>query len=100
MNGEIANGRTEIDVDDDDDDTGEFAASPDDTVVITEDVDDLDGDEDTSELNVDELMAKLDKDLSAEHKKEVRRRLEELEERRREERELDSTFNFNLDDDV
>ena len=96
MNSEIGNGRTEIDVDDDD----EFAASPDDTVVITEDVDDLDSNEDTSELNVEELMAKLDKDISAEHRKEVHRRLEELEERRREERELDSTFNFNLDDDL
>ena len=95
MNSEVENSKTEPD----DDDDSEFDASPDDTVVISEDVDDLDDSEDTADLNVDELMAKLDKDMSAEHKKEVRRRLEELEERRREQRELDSTYNFNLDDD-
>jgi hypothetical protein len=98
MNGEVGNGKTEIDIDDDVD----FAASPDDTVVITEDVDDLDSVDDISaEFNVEELVAKLDKDdLSREHRKAVRRRLEELEEQRRAERELDSTFNFNLDDEI
>lgn len=95
MNSEVEIDKTESD----DDDDSEFDASPDDTVVINEDVDDLDSSEDTADLNVDELMAKLDKDMSAEHKKEVRRRLEELEERRREQEELDSTYNFNLDDD-
>ncbi len=96
MNGEVANSKAETDVDDD----TEFAGA-DETVVITEDVDDLDDDsEDTANLAVDELMAKLDQDMSAAHKKEVRRRLEELEERRREQRELDSTFNFDLDDDL
>lgn len=98
MNGEVGNGKAESDVDDD----VEFAASPDDTVVITEDVDELDSDgDDSTELNVEELVAKLDKDDDdSRHKKEVRRRLEELEEERRAERELDSTFNFNLDDEL
>lgn len=96
MNSEVGNARTESEVDED----VEFAASPDDTVVITEDVDDLDAAESTAELNVEELVAKLDKDVSAAHKREIRRRLEELEERRREAEELDSTFNFNLDEEV
>lgn len=96
MNSEVGNAKTESDVDED----VEFAASPDDTVVITEDVDELDAAESTAELNVEELVAKLDKDASAAHKKEVRRRLEELEERRREAEELESTFNFNLDEEV
>ena len=96
MNSEVGNAKTETDVDED----VEFAASPDDTVVITEDVDELDAASDTAELNVDELVKKLDKDASAAHKKEVRRRLEELEERRREAEELESTFNFNLDEEV
>lgn len=97
MNSEVGNAKTESDVDDD----VEFAASPDDTVVITEDVDDLDAAIDTTaELNVDELVKKLDKDASADHKKEVRRRLEELEEQRREAEELESTYNFNLDEEV
>jgi hypothetical protein len=96
MNSEVGNAKTETDVDED----VEFAASPDDTVVITEDVDELDAASDTAELNVDELVKKLDKDASAAHKKEVRRRLEELEERRREAKELESTFNFNFDEEV
>lgn len=97
MNGEVGNGKSETDVDEVD---GEFAASPDDTVVITEDVDDLDdAGETTAELDVDALVAKIDKQSDA-HKKEVKRRLEELAERKREQLELDSTFNFNLDDDI
>lgn len=82
-------------------DEAEFDDSPEDTVVITEDVDDLDSSADTTtELNVDEIMSRLDKDMSAQRKKEIRRRLEELEEQRREARDLDSTFNFDLDDDI
>lgn len=104
MNAKGGNGKLKDvvdDVDDVEDDDTEFAASPDDTVVITEDVDDLDGDADISaELNVEELVAKLDSDVSAQRRKEIRRRLEELEEQRRAARELDSTFNFNLDDDI
>ena len=96
MNSEVGNARTESDVDED----VEFAASPDDTVVITEDVDELDAAESTAELNVEELVAMLDKDVSAAHKREIRRRLEELEEQRREAEELESTYNFNLDEEV
>lgn len=69
------------------------------TVVIVEDGADDDGDL-SVELNVEELVAKLeaaDED-DVHHKAEIRRRLEELNEQR--EKELDSTFNFNLDEDV
>ena len=97
MNGEVGNGKTETDVEDDVVET----VSPEDTVVITEDLADMDdGSDSTAELNVDELVAKIDKDGDAEHKKEVHRRLEEIEDQRREEAELDSTYNFNLDDDL
>ena len=46
------------------------------------------------------LVAKSDKDDTddAAHKREVRRRLDEIAEKRKED--LDSTFNFNLDDDL
>ncbi len=70
-----------------------------DTVVISEDDDDNVGDL-SVELNVEELVAKIeaDEDEDTHRKAEVRRRLEELNEQR--EKELDSTFNFNLDEDV
>ena len=52
------------------------------------------------ELNVEELIAKIEPedDEEAAHKREVRRKLEEL--RAQKEEELDSTFNVNLDDDL
>lgn len=52
------------------------------------------------ELNVQELVAKLEQvdDEDVHRKAEIRRRLEEAREQR--ENELDSTFNFNLDEDV
>ena len=97
MNGEVGNGKTETNVEDDVVET----VAPEDTVVITEDLADIgDAGDDTAEVNVDELVAKIDKDADAEHKKEVHRRLEEVEEQRRAEEELDSTYNFNLDDEL
>ena len=97
MNGEIGKEIDEVNVDDD----VEESPAPEDTVVITEDLADIgDGVDTTVELDVDELVAKIDKDADAEHKKEVHRRLEELEEQKRVAAELDSTFNFNLDDEL
>ena len=79
------------------------------------DDDDLDGDDDVEdiddednvgdisvEINVEELVAKLEATDSDDvaRKREIRRRLEELEELRRDNKDLDSTFNFNLDDDL
>jgi len=54
----------------------------------------------SAELNVEELVAKLESIDPNEvaHKREVRRRLEELREQR--DSDLDSTFNFSLDDDL
>ena len=55
----------------------------------------------TGELNVDDLVtrsSKTDPDELA-HRREVRRRLEEIAERRNSDL-LDDTFNFNLDDDL
>ena len=74
-----------------------------DTIVMSEDIDDDDNIGDISvEINVEELVAKIESDEGdeAQHKKEVHRRLEELEEKRRIEEELDSTYNFNLDDEL
>jgi hypothetical protein len=93
------NGERDTEVIDDTDDVEENA-SPEDTVVITEDLADIDDLSDTAELDVEQLVAKLDSSNDAARRKEVHRRLEELAERRREEAELDSTYNFNLDDDI
>ncbi len=100
MNGEVGNGKSELDEIEDFEDVEENA-SPEDTVVITEDLADIDDMGDTTaDLNVEELVAKIDKDDNAARKKEVHRRLEELADKKREEEELDSTFNFNLDDEI
>lgn len=64
------------------------------------DVGEDEGIEMTGEVNVDALVAKLDaapKD-DVERKKEIRQRLETLQEEH--EKDLDSTYNFNLDDDL
>ncbi|MDJ0905789.1 MAG: hypothetical protein QNI96_07200 [Woeseiaceae bacterium] len=74
--------------------------APDDTVVLTEDLADIGDVGETAELNVEEIVEKLDKADDAQHKKEVHRRLEELADKKREEEELDSTYNFNLDDEL
>jgi hypothetical protein len=68
-----------------------------------EDLDDDDNIGDISvEINVEELVAKLEATDSDDvaRKREIRRRLDELEEMRRSGEDLDSTFNFNLDDDL
>jgi hypothetical protein len=97
MNGEVENAKDEVEVDTD----VEEAPAPDDTVVLTEDLADIgDGTDTIVESNVDELVAKIDRDEDAEHKKEVHRRLVELEEKKIREEELDSTYNFNLDDEL
>lgn len=95
------NGKND-DIDDIDDDLEDD--SSDDTLTSTvvisddDDDDDLSGDS-TIEMDIERLVAKLDASDSEDvHRRaEIRRRLEELRELR--EQELDSTFNFNLDDD-
>ena len=88
-----------------------------DTGDTTEDIDDLDSDVDsddeiltdddddvdvlTAEINVEELVAKIDKQSGTEleRRKAVKRRLEEIQEQKLAMQDLDSTYNFNLDDD-
>ena len=55
----------------------------------------------TGELGVDDLVSRSSKSDPDEiaHRREVRRRLEEIAERRNSDL-LDDTFNFNLDDDL
>lgn len=97
MNGEIGNGKSDKDADD----NVESAAEADELAPSKE----IDGDNvgDMSvELNVEELVAKVDDDVkdASEHDKAVRRRLDDIEEKRKSASELDSTFNFNLEDDL
>ena len=58
--------------------------------------------DDSVEINVDELVEKLESsgDIASENKRAVRQRLDELRERQETQKELDSTYNFNLDDDL
>lgn len=79
----------------------ESQADSEDVVVADDDGNDNVGDM-SVEINVEELVAKIESDDASEtaRKREVRRRLEELEEKQRTAKELDSTYNFNLDDDT
>ncbi len=99
MNGEKDSVVDDVEDVDDVDDVEENATS-DDTVVLTEDPADIGDLSDTAEIDVEKLVEKMDKADDAQHKKEVHRRLEELAERKREQEELDSTYDFNLDDDI
>lgn len=104
------------DIDDDDPDLDETVDDTLDDDDLDDDLDDdsLDGDSDdddapdfggdtlvdiAGELDVDDLVAKLDATDPNEiaRRRAVRRRLEELREQRMQD--LDSTFDFNLDDD-
>jgi hypothetical protein len=100
MNGETGNGDKEIESNEDE---LELVESSEETVVLSEDAADIDTVGDfTGEIAVEKLVAKVEAGEidGAEKEKEVHRRLEELNEQRRIEKELDSTFNFNLDEDL
>ena len=93
----------DLDDNDIDDDVDDIDDDDDDDAVINDDDDD-DGDsiDLTGEVNIESLVAKLDatpKD-DLERKRQIRRRIEELREAREAARELDSTYNFNLDDEL
>jgi hypothetical protein len=99
MNGELGNGEKETVVDDD----IELDDSSEDTIVLSEDADDIDTVGDfTAELDVEKLVEKIESgEAEGEAKeKEVHRRLEELNEQRQVDEELDSTYNFNIDEDL
>jgi hypothetical protein len=97
MIGEI---KDDIPADELDDDIEDEELDDDDDV---EDIDSEDNIGDISvEINVEELVAKLEATDSDDvaRKREIRRRLDELEEMRRVNEDLDNTFNFNLDDEL
>ena len=83
-----------------DDDVEEEASEV--TSVSEDDVDDDNIGDISVEINVEELVAKIEAsdDGDIPRKREVRRRLDELEEKRRSDDDLDSTYNFDLDDDL
>ena len=82
------------DVDDIDD------VEDDEDVVVSEEGDDVS--DLTGEVNVEELVAKLEstpKD-DLDRQRQIRRRLDELREEREALKNIDSTYNFNLDEDL
>ena len=86
------------DIEKDDPEDGE------DTAVLSADIvsdDDNVGDI-SVEINVEELVAKLEAtdDSDVSRQRDIRKRVDELEEQRRSGDELDSTYNFNLDDEL
>lgn len=93
-------GNNDIDDDEDDDDVENDVENDEDAVV--DDDDDDDSIDLTGEVNIESLVAKLDatpKD-DLDRKRQIKKRLEELREARDAARELDSTYNFNLDDEL
>lgn len=100
MTGEI---KDDIPVDEVDDEIEDVETEDLDGIETIVDVADVDNVGDISvEINVEELVAKLEatdnEDLS--RKREIHKRLEELEDQRRANEDLDSTYNFNLDDEL
>lgn len=77
----------------------------DDTVKVRRSGEDEDEDEDvgdmTAEVNIEELVSKLDAtdDDDIARRRAIKRRIEELRELRDAERDLDSTYNFDFEDD-
>lgn len=90
-------GRNNIDSEDDDD----VVENPEDTVVLSDDDDDDDFGS-TTEINVDELVAKIEKTDAAElaKKRAARKRLEELQDQLYGDDEFGSTYAFDLDEDL
>ena len=98
MNGEVDISEKQVVADDD---VGVSDQSED--TIVLDDLTDVDNVGDISvEINVEELIAKIEagEGDAEEHRKEIRRRLDELEEQRKIEKELGGTYNFNLDDEL
>ena len=95
----IGNIKDDISVDEVDEDLEDDDLDEDDDV---EDIDDDNVGDISVEINVEELVAKLEATDSDDvaRRREIRRRLEELEDMRRANKDLDSTFNFDLDDEL
>lgn len=90
MNGDIGTDERENSVDEEDTITSETAPEID-------NVGDM-----SVEINVEELVAKLEAsdDDAEDHKKEIHRRLEVLNDEREADQSLDSTYDFNMDDEL
>ena len=89
MNTEMGDGSGDVDDRDDDED-----------IVVADDGEDVSNL--TGEVNVEELVAKLEstpKD-DLDQQRQIRRRLDELRDEQDALKDLDSTYNFNLDDDL
>tara|TARA_R110002049_G_scaffold23726_7_gene84123 strand:- start:2959 stop:3273 length:315 start_codon:yes stop_codon:yes gene_type:complete len=104
MTGEVKTNKNSKEIDDDLDDLEED--NSDDTLTLStrvavDDDDDDDSTDMSAELNIEELVAKLDKtdDDDLARRRAIKRRLEELREMRDAEKDIDSTYNFNFDDD-
>lgn len=72
-----------------------------DNIVVADDDDD-DVSDLSSDINIEELVAKLEstpKD-ALDRQRQIRRRIDELREEREVLKDLDSTYNFNLDEDL
>lgn len=72
----------------------------DDNIVVADDGDDVS--DLSSDINIEELMAKLEstpKD-ALDRQRQIRRRIDELREEREVLKDLDNTYNFNLDEDL
>lgn len=99
MNGETGNGKQADDVQEIEDDDLEADKDTESTIVMDTTVDEADTFGDiSSELNVEELVAKMEAS-SDERKRAIRKRLDELRDEREAEKSLDSTYNINLDED-
>jgi hypothetical protein len=101
MNGETENETPAAEIEDENKDVLETQETLDDPIEIdTVGSDDNVGDI-SVEINVEELIANIEIDESDEavKKREAHRKLEELNERRKAEEDLGSTYNINLDED-
>lgn len=100
MNGGMGNGKEPVDAEVEDN----LGAGDDlDETIVIESDDEGDNVGDLSvEINVDELVAKIElgDDDEAENLRTVKRRLDEAEEQKLAEKDLEGTYNFNLDDDL
>jgi len=99
VNNEIENSGNGDSVDNPEEELTASGSGEEDTIVL--DTDSMDNVGDMSvEINVDELVAKIeaDDDAEAREKLEARRKLDALSEKRKAEEELDNTYNINLDE--
>jgi len=96
MNGEIGEPKKPDDVEDD----IESSEPVEDTVVLDATAYDDNVGDISVEIDVTALVEKIESTDGDVEKREVRRRLEKLREQKEAEKDIDSTYNFNLEDDL